>query len=196
MKNKQKQKSGVTLIELIIVVVIIGVLSTLAITKFAQGNFSEKARIARLDDIAIKMAAAARHAKNSDNLEGLDLNREASGRWNGVANQANGLDSMGEYIASIPREIEVYIGVLTGRISNYTGDFNNDGAITGGNNNNLWDLGTDEVIFLVDPQINDLAPLNPNRETHLIVDQFGEIGKHEGDWINDNFTLIGPIVSP
>ncbi len=161
MKNVHLKKSGVTLIELIIVVVIIGVLSTLAVTKFTQGNYSEKARIARITDYALKVAASARHAKNSDNEIALHMDRANSGAWS--ASVAGHSPNAGEYMTSISSDIEMYTAHLT------TGT---------GDTNQFFQFSFNEVIVFIDPEINDLNPSTSATEDRLVVDFYGEISFH------------------
>ena len=165
MKLNSNQKSGVTLIELIIVVVIIGVLSTLAITKFAQGNFSEKARIARLTDFATKMAASARHARDSDGFEALNLSRQvATSQWDGAENGTTA--AMRNYMTSLSEEVDVYITVPNGEVAGPVDD--------------IWNFEeSDEVLILKDEAINNLSTndtlTGADKPTWLVLDKFGEI---------------------
>lgn len=165
MKNNHLSKSGVTLIELIIVVVVIGVLSTLAITKFTQGNYSEKARIARLNDYATKISASARHARDSDGFEALALGRQsATSQWNGA--ESGDTAAMRNYMTSIHEEVDLYIATPT---------LKSDGVTAGdGDTDDIWEfVDSDEVIVLRDIEINDLSSIEDS--VWLVVDEFGEI---------------------
>jgi len=183
---------GVTLIELIIVVVVIGVLSTLAITKFTQGNFSEKTRIARMHDVAVKLAAASRHAQNSEGLVGIDMTRSLTKSiWTGTADSANKIGTMQDYVTSIHEDIDIYVGYLDVVNALYNGDFNGDGTVSRGDDDEIWEfVDLDEVLILQDPEINDLAPLQVNDDVWLIVDQYGEVQYDQESWTKAKFNFF------
>ncbi len=149
MKLNYSHKPGVTLVELIIVVVIIGVISSLAITKFTQGDYMSQAREARLNDYAKKIAASAREARDIGGRTNIGLNRMTTGNW------FNNSAEIGAYMTSLDADIKVYIS------------YPNAGT---GNDDQIWDFTTsDEVVVLRDEDINNVW---------LQVDIYGELTIH------------------